>query len=105
MELLPTNPESALTENEELSARLAEAEETLNAIRTGAVDALVVEGSRGEQVYTLRGADQTYRRLVELMSEGAVVLTAEGDVLYCNRCFADMVKVSLEKVLGGTVRR
>ena len=65
----------------------------------------MIEGSHGGQVYTLRGADQTYRRLVEVMSEGAVVLTAEGDVLYCNRCFADMVKLSLEKVLGGTVRR
>jgi len=105
MEIQSPNTQLPLSEIEELRARLAEVEETLDAIRTGSVDALVIEGTYGEQVYTLRGVDQTYRRLVEVMSEGAVVLTAEGDVLYCNRCFADMVKLSLEKVLGDTVRR
>lgn len=39
----------------ELQKRLAEAEDTLNAIRSGAVDALVVRTPQGEQLFTLKG--------------------------------------------------
>jgi hypothetical protein len=48
----------------DLRARLAEAEEVLRAIRNGEVDAVVVAGERGEQVYTLSGADRVYRQLI-----------------------------------------
>ena len=44
----------------ELEARLAEAEETLQAIRTGQVDALVVSGPDGDQIFALEGADHAY---------------------------------------------
>jgi PAS domain S-box-containing protein len=80
--------------------RLSELEETLLAIRTGAVDALVVEGPFGEQVFTLRGAEQAYRVLVEAMNEGAVTLDRAGIILYCNNRFATMIATPLEKVLG-----
>ena len=92
-----------MIENDELYARLVEAEETLNAIRTGSVDALVVSGPHGDQVYTLEGADRTYRLLVEEMSEGAVVLTTDGSILYCNKCFAEMLGMSLESCIGGSL--
>ena len=39
-----------LQENEELRARLAEAEQALQAIRSGEVDALIIDGPQGEQV-------------------------------------------------------
>jgi hypothetical protein len=52
---------------EEVIARLREAEETLQAIRTGEVDAVVIAGSQGQQVYTLENADRPYRVLVEQM--------------------------------------
>ena len=61
---------------ETLVARLAEAEETLQALRDGEVDALVVRGADGDQVYTLHGAEEPYRNLVEQMREGAVVARA-----------------------------
>jgi hypothetical protein len=38
---------------EELLMRLQEAEETLDAIRSGEVDAVVIGGPAGQQVYTL----------------------------------------------------
>jgi two-component system cell cycle sensor histidine kinase/response regulator CckA len=94
-----------MVDNEELHDRLREAEETLNAIRSGSVDALVISGPQGEQVYTLEGADHTYRRLVEEMSEGAVVITADGDILYSNRCFAEMVRLPLDGVIGRPLRQ
>jgi PAS domain-containing protein len=76
---------------EALRARLAEAEELLRAIRLGEIDALVVEGPAGHQVYTLHSAEEPYRTLVEQMQEGAVVLTAGGDILYANARFAALV--------------
>ena len=59
-------------QTETLRVRLAEAEEMLRAIRHGEIDALVVEGAGGNQVYTLHSADEPYRNLVEQMQEGAV---------------------------------
>jgi DNA-binding transcriptional LysR family regulator len=41
-------------ENEELRIRLGELEETLSAIRNGEVDAVVVDGHRGQRVYSLQ---------------------------------------------------
>ena len=57
----------------ELEARLAEAEETLQAIRTGEVDALVVSGPDGDQIFALEGADHAYRLLVEAVSALLIV--------------------------------
>jgi PAS domain S-box-containing protein len=85
--------------------RLAEAEETLRAIRTGEVDAVVVAARRGTQVFTLEGAEHAYRVLIESMNEGALTLTAEKVVLYANQCFARMVKYPLEQVVGSSFRR
>ena len=87
---------------EELQRNLAEAEDTLNAIRSGTVDALVVHTPQGEQLFTLKGADQTYRALVEAMSEGAVTLK-DGVVSYCNNHFAAMARAPLEKVFGSSI--
>jgi PAS domain S-box-containing protein len=85
---------------EQLKRRLEEAEETLRAIRAGEIDALIVQGASGEQVYTLRSAEQPYRTLIEQMQEGAAILTAAGDVVYCNRSFAKLLRVPLESVTG-----
>jgi PAS domain S-box-containing protein len=91
------------TENEDLRARLAEAEEALHAIRSGQVDALIVSDEGGEQVFTLKGADRVYRMLIEDMNEGALTLTAEGLILYANRRFAEMLTTPLEKIIGSTI--
>ncbi|MCX9087939.1 MAG: PAS domain S-box protein [Candidatus Methanoperedens sp.] len=92
--------EELLHEKQELEVRLGEAEETLRAIRNGEVDALVVSTEEGDKVYTLRGAEQPYRILIEEMKEGAVTLTEDDTILYCNRGFAGMLKSALEKMIG-----
>ena len=99
----PKTQEQLLIELEELHARLDEAEETLLAIRSGEVDALVVSGVGGEHVFTLKGADHSYRMLIEDMNEGALTLSLDGVILYCNRRFAEMLKSPLEKVIGSTI--
>jgi PAS domain S-box-containing protein len=88
-----------------LSARLAEAEETLRAIRSGEVDAVMGTGKQGRQVFTLTGAEHAYRVLIESMNEGALTLTADEVILYANQCFARMVKSPLEQVIGSSFRR
>jgi len=92
-----------LLEVEDLRKRLEEAEETLRAIRSGEVDALVVSGPQGDRLYTLEGADQSYRILFETMEEGAATLGANGTVLYCNRRLAEMLGTPLEKVIGSSM--
>jgi PAS domain S-box-containing protein len=90
-------------EKADLTARMMEAEETLRAIQSGEVDALVVSTSQGEQVFTLKGADHTFKVLIENMSEGALTMTKEGVILYANKWFAWMVGRSLERVIGSTI--
>ncbi len=88
-----------------LRVRLAQAEETLRAIRTGEVDAVVIAGAEGPQVFTLAGAEHAYRLLIEAMNEGALTLTADAVILYANQCFTSMVKCPLEQVMGDSLYR
>jgi PAS domain S-box-containing protein len=83
-----------------LMERLSEAEETLRALREGEVDAVVVSGPSGDAIYTLQGAETPYRVLVEQMGEGAATLSSDGTLLYCNRRFAGMLGLPLEKIPG-----
>jgi two-component system, OmpR family, phosphate regulon sensor histidine kinase PhoR len=87
-------------ELDDLRIQLQEANDLINAIRTGQVDALVVENGHGHQLYTLKSADQTYRVFIEKMKEGAVTLNESGIILYSNSQFASMVDLPLTKVIG-----
>ncbi len=93
------------TKAEGLRLRLEEAEETLLAIRTGKVDALMVSGPRGDHVYTLKGAEQLYRIYVEAMNEGAVTLGADGTILYSNNRFGELLDEPVERVVGSEIDR
>ncbi len=92
-----------LAENEDLRARLEEAEDTLRAIRSGEVDALVVSGAGGDQIFTLQGVDRVYRLLIEDMRDGALILAEDGMILYCNRHLAEILKVPLEDVISSSI--
>ena len=92
--------EELLEELEDVSFQLREANETLHAIRTGQIDALVVQTENGSQLYTLKSADHTYRVFIEKMKEGAVTINSDGLILYSNSQFASMVDLPLTKVIG-----
>jgi PAS domain S-box-containing protein len=51
-------------------------------------------------VITLQGADLPYRILLDQMFAGAVTLTPDGVIVYCNRRFADIVRTPLARVIG-----
>src|SRR6187200_1013721 len=89
---------------EELRQRLLEAEGNLHAIYSGEIDALLLSDEKGERrVFTLKSADAPYRALVERMQEGAATLSVDGDIVYCNQRFADLVKRPLEQVFGASI--
>ncbi len=87
-------------EADRLRLELEEAKETLRAIQSGEVDALVVSGPKGERIFTLKSADHPYRILVETMSEGAVTLDGQGGIFYCNRRFSEMLGLPHVEVTG-----
>jgi PAS domain S-box-containing protein len=92
--------ELLLKENEELRARLVEAEETLKAIQSDEIDAIVVQKPEGEQVYSFSSVERDYRLIVETMNEAALTVSAEGVILFCNRRFADLASVPMHEVVG-----
>jgi PAS domain S-box-containing protein len=96
----PVAPHALQREVVALRARLAEAEETLHAIRQGEVDAVVVSGASGPQVYTLLNADRPYRTFVERMQEGALTLTPDGTILYANQRLGLFLGLPLSDIVG-----
>ena len=95
-----TTYQDLLKQIAELSWQLEEANDTIEAIRTGQIDALVVESENGHQLYTLKSADQTYRVFIEKMNEGAVTLNHDGIILYCNSQFANLVGTPMTGIIG-----
>jgi PAS domain S-box-containing protein len=83
-----------------LRAELDEARAVLDAIRHGEVDALLVAGPDGAQVFTLEGAEQPYRIMVESMSDGAATLAADGTLAYANVRLATLLGIPFERLLG-----
>jgi PAS domain S-box-containing protein len=99
------SPSTSQSTARSLRAKLDEVEQTLAAIRTGEVDALVVVGPAGERVFTLEGAEHSYRVLMEAMSEGVATLTEHGLISYCNARFAAIVGARLEWTIGSPMSR
>ncbi len=91
-------------EIENLKARFHELEETVAAISSGGVDALVINTIEGDKVFTLKSAEQPYRVFIEQMNQGAIMLSEDDTILYCNRAFARMVKEGTEKIVGKKIQ-
>ncbi len=87
-------------ENAQLRRELEEAQDALNAIYSGEVDALVVNTSAGDQIFSLQSADYSYRLLIESMQEGAVTLSEDKSVLYANKFVEKLLDIPLEKIIG-----
>jgi PAS domain S-box-containing protein len=90
-------------ETAELRAQLREALETIEAIRGGGVDSLVIGLPGQEQVYTVASADRTYRLIVEAMSEGAATISPRGVVLDVNPRLSLMTGQPSTQLIGASV--
>ena len=87
-------------ENLELRTRLTQAEETLDAIRTGKADAIIVSGEEGDRIFSLTSAETPYRIFIEEMSEGAATISDDGTILFCNIQFDKILSLPQEKTTG-----
>jgi PAS domain S-box-containing protein len=83
-----------------LQERLDAAEETLRALRSGEVDAIVASGPDGDRVYTLKGADEAYRLMIQNMAEGALTIAPDGLILFSNEKLASILEIPQERVIG-----
>jgi PAS domain-containing protein len=97
----PPSPDlRADAELTELRAQLREAQETIEAIKGGEVDSLVIGAPGHEQVFTLAAADRPYRLIVEAMSEGAATVSPRGVILEANPRLAAMTGRDAGQLLG-----
>jgi PAS domain S-box-containing protein len=103
----PRTYRQLLADNEDLQAqlhslreRLEEVEETVEAVRAGRIDAVVVSAEPGEELYVLERIDRPYRLLLESMQHGAAVVDGDGRVAYCNRSLAELFRRSRDEVTG-----
>lgn len=104
---MPKNNKEVLEKTEKLKEeikklrkRLREAKGSVNGIKTGNIDALVITGEKNIKVYTEKTTDQPYRVLIEKMHEGAVIVNLDGIIIYCNSYFAGLVNLPLQNVIG-----
>ncbi len=92
-------------ENTDLRDRLQEAQEALRAIRSGEVDALVIESASGPQVFTLHGVDAESNRfrgeILAQVSDAVIAVDDEGRVTYLNAAAERQYRVAASEVLGG----
>jgi len=100
-----SSPEEKLrAENAAMCVRLEEAEETLRAIRSGEVDALVVETDQGPQIFSLDAAQAASNRfrgeILAQVSDAVIAVDADQRVTYINAAAERQYRVSASDVLG-----
>ena len=83
-----------------LKEELFESNSIVNAIKQGDVDALVVHNNGVPQLYSLETADYTYRLLIEKFRQGALSISRNGLILYCNDYFSQLVHIPSEMIIG-----
>jgi PAS domain S-box-containing protein len=89
----------------ELRSRLAEAEETIQAIQEGAVDAFVMEELGRRRICMLEGSDGPYRLFVDEMEQGVATLHGDGTIVYCNRRLAELARLPYGSMVGRPLRQ
>jgi PAS domain S-box-containing protein len=90
--------------NAELRAHLDEAEDTLRAIRSGEVDALVVQGRLGTQIFTLQGSETESNQfrgdILSQISDSVVAMDQDQHVTYLNAAAEQQYGITASDALG-----
>ncbi len=94
------HPAGLDTDLTELRRQISYLQETLDAISSGGVDAVVMGNPEQEQVYTLTSADRPYRVIVERMGEGAATVSARGVILFANPQLASFLGIERDSMIG-----
>ena len=102
----PKSPSKAavLLENQELQARLEEAEEMLYAIGRGEADALVIENGAGPKVYTIEGDEAEANRfrsdMLAMVSDAIIAVDNNERVIYINAAAERLYGFPASSALG-----
>jgi PAS domain S-box-containing protein len=92
-----------------LRERLAEAEDILAAIRSGDVDALVVESPSGPRLFTMPGVDAETNRLrgeiLSQISDAVIVSDGEQRIAYLNAAAEKLYGVAASEALGRPISK
>src|SRR5215831_5796469 len=92
-----------LAQIQELQDRLEEAEQLINAIREGEVDAFAIQNKNQSEIYALQSVDYVYRLLIEEFREGAVNVTEDGLIVYVDTYFSGLLELPYEKIIGSSI--
>src|SRR5436189_5423713 len=84
----------------EMQSKLDEAEQFIDAIKSGEVDAFAFTHNETSEIFTLQSGDYAYRILIEEIEEGGLNVTEEGMVVYSNNYFLNLIDLPYDKVLG-----
>ena len=93
-----SNDKSVPETREELLERLRVAEDIVEAIKKGEVDAVVTETKKGLKVNTFHNADISYCVFYERMNEAAVTLSYDEVILFTNNAFSRLLEIPLNKI-------
>lgn len=104
MNATASSDDTLQAENAQLRARLEEVEEMLRAIRTGEVDALVVETAAGPKLFTLQGIDAEQNRLrgemLAQVSDAVIATDLDHNVTFVNASAERQMGIRAGDVLG-----
>ena len=96
-------------ENTELKAQLEEARDTLRAIRSGEVDAVVIEGPTGVQLYTLESAEAVSNRfrgeILAQIDDVVIAVDNEERITFLNAAAERLYGVKVADALGHKLSR
>ena len=92
-----------LDNNQALKSRIEELEDVIEAIRSGQVDAVVASPEAGGHIFSLQGAEKPYRVFIENMNQGAITLSSDEIILYCNQRFSELSNTPMEQIIGSSL--
>jgi PAS domain S-box-containing protein len=101
-DLLKDN-EVLIHDKNELLKQLSDANEVIDGIRNGNIDAVMITNNDIARILVSRTADLAYRKFIENMSEGVITLQNDGTILYGNSSFASLVDLPLGHVIGKNI--
>ncbi|GAB4329357.1 MAG: hypothetical protein Kow0037_04410 [Calditrichia bacterium] len=93
--------ENLLQRIEALEEELEHARNTLESIKSGTSDAIILEDASGQsQVYMVHRANESFVAILDALPEGAVIVDGRGTILYCNRIMATWLREDLQNLLS-----
>jgi PAS domain S-box-containing protein len=95
----PTRQE-LIEEIRNLREHLLKAKRTIQVIQGGEVDTRNVCKPDEDELYNLGWISRGHRILVESLIVGALILSSDGTICYCNHTLAEMLGLSVQKIIS-----